>query len=132
MQIASPLHHLTLSVTDLDRSVEWYRRALGLEHAADREAPGWKRVLLRSRAGLVIGLTRHDTTPADDRFDHTRVGLDHLSIHCPDRGAVEAWARHLESAGIEHEGVVDAPTGHVLVCRDPDGIPVEFFATPTP
>lgn len=129
MPIAPPFHHLTLTVTDLDRSADWYQRALGLEHAADRQGPGWERVLLRSRAGLVIGLTRHDGTGEGDRFDHTRVGLDHLAVHCPDRDAVQAWADHLEAVGIEHDGVTDAPTGHVLVCRDPDGIPVEFFAS---
>lgn len=129
MPIAQPLHHLTLTVTDLDRSAAWYQRALDLEHAADRDGRGWKRVLLRSRAGLVIGLTQHEGTTDADRFDHTRVGLDHLSIHCPDRNAVQAWSRHLDEVGIEHGEIIDSPTGHVLVTRDPDGIPVEFFSS---
>ena len=41
-----------------------------------------------------------------------------------DRAEVEAWVEHLDTTGIPHGGIVDAPAGHVLVCRDPDGIPI--------
>jgi hypothetical protein len=36
--------------------------------------------------------------------------------------------RHLIELGVEHGDLVDAGYGHVLTSRDPDGIPVEFFA----
>ena len=41
---------------------------------------------------------------------------------------MEAWERHLDELGVEHGELVDAGYGHVLTSRDPDGIPVEFFA----
>lgn len=128
-------HHLTLTVTDLARSVAWYELALGLTKVADRAGEGWTRALLRAPSGhsaLMIGLTQHLGTARGDRFDHTRVGIDHLSIACADRAEVEVWAGHLAAAGIDHGEIVDAPAGHVLVCRDPDGIPVEFFASVNP
>ena len=129
MPTAGRLHHLTLSVTDLEASVAWYGRVLGLDRFADRSGPGWERVLVGTPGELLIGLTVHEQTPSDEGFDPVRVGLDHLSVACEDRAAVEAWADHLDALGVAHGDIVDAPAGHVLVCRDPDGIPVEFFAS---
>ena len=37
MPAPEAFHHVTLSVTDLDASVVWYERALGLARVADRE-----------------------------------------------------------------------------------------------
>jgi catechol 2,3-dioxygenase-like lactoylglutathione lyase family enzyme len=121
-------HHVTLTVTDLERSVEWYERVLGLPKVADRAGDGWVRALLRAPSGVMIGLTRHEGTGSGDGFDHLRVGLDHVSIACADRAEVERWAAHLDRCAVPHGEIVDAPAGHVLVCRDPDGIPVELFA----
>ena len=126
MRSPSTFHHVTLSVTDLPRSVDWYERVLGMAKVADREGTTWTRALMRSEGGLVISLTAHER--ADGRFDERRVGLDHLSIACADRAEVEAWEQHLDALGVEHGELVDAAYGHVLTSRDPDGIPVEFFA----
>jgi catechol 2,3-dioxygenase-like lactoylglutathione lyase family enzyme len=79
--------------------------------------------------GLVIGATAHDTTPADDRFDASRVGLDHIGIGCPDEHAVRAWAEHMDQLGVRHGPVEDVPYGWAVTARDPDGIAVEFFCS---
>ena len=114
---ARRIHHLTLTVTDLDVSVAWYERVLGLEKANERQGPTWVRTILRNPHGLVIGLTVHESGRADDRFDERRVGLDHLSIACDD----------LDELQVPNDGIVQTPYAHVLVARDPDNIPVEFF-----
>jgi glyoxylase I family protein len=128
MRPRSAFHHVTLSVTDLPRSVDWYERVLGMSKLSDRAGPTWIRAVMRSEGGLMIGLTVHEGSAHDDRFDEQRVGLDHVSIACTDRVEVEAWERHLDELGVEHGELVDAGYGHVLTSRDPDGIPVEFFA----
>lgn len=128
MPTPTGFHHLTLTVTDLGRSSIWYQRVLGIEKVADRVGDGWTRVLLRAPSGFMIGLTEHGSTAPGDSFDPTRVGLDHLSIDCAGRAVVEAWAAHLDELGVQHSGVTDAPAGSLLVAKDPDGIPVEFFA----
>jgi catechol 2,3-dioxygenase-like lactoylglutathione lyase family enzyme len=123
------VHHVTLTVTDLERSSAWYQRVLNIDKVADRSGDGWTRVLLRTASGFMIGLTEHDATANGDRFDPTVVGLDHLSIACSDRDGIEAWAAHLDDLGVQHSGVIDAAAGSLLVVEDPDGIPIEFFAS---
>jgi catechol 2,3-dioxygenase-like lactoylglutathione lyase family enzyme len=131
MKSPAGFHHVTLTVTDLPRSIDWYERVLGMTKVSDREGPTWSRAVMRSEGGLVIALTVHEST-GTDRFDERRVGLDHLSIACEGRDEVAAWERHLTELGVEHGELVDAGYGYVLTSRDPDGIPVEFFANPAP
>ncbi len=127
MPEARRIHHLTLTVTDLDASVAWYERVLGLEKANERQGSGWVRTILRNRHGLVIGLTVHEAGRTDDRFDERRVGLDHLSIACDDLDEVSAWRDRLDELDVPHGGIGETSYAHVLVTRDPDDIPVEFF-----
>jgi glyoxylase I family protein len=121
-------HHVTLAVTDLDRSVAWYTEVLGMERVADRQGPGWTRALMRTDDGLTIGLTMHEDTPSTDRFDHRRVGMDHLSIACAGPATIEAWRERLDEAGAAHGPIEHVSYGVVLTARDPDDIPIEFFA----
>ncbi len=121
-------HHVTLTVSGLAASASWYERVLGLTRAAERQGETWERILLRSSAGLVLGLTEHRDAETGDRFSETRVGLDHVSFECSDRAAVETWAERLDELGVPNSGITDAPYGHVLTFRDPDNIQLEFFA----
>ncbi len=128
MSEALRIHHVTITVTDLDASVAWYEQVLGLEKAVVRTGTGWVRALLKARHGLAIGLTKHEAADPGDRFDERRVGLDHLSIACADATEVEAWRERLDEVGVAHDGVGELSYGHVLVARDPDGIVIEFFS----
>ena len=55
-------------------------------------------------------------------------GLDHLAFACADRFDVETWRQRLDDLGIENGGIVDASYGSGVSFRDPDNIPLEFFA----
>lgn len=128
MSFDHAVHHLTLSVTDLERSTRWYCEVLHGRVLAEREGAGFTRRLIVLPSGLVIGLTQHLDTAAGDRFDHRRVGLDHLSLAVATPDAVKAWAREWDDQGIDHDPVVEAPSGTLVVCYDPDGIPVEMYS----
>ena len=39
MKSPAVFHHVTLTVTDLPRSIDWYERVLGMTKVADREGP---------------------------------------------------------------------------------------------
>lgn len=89
MPTINALSHVTLTVTDVEASVAWYAKALGMRRGPDMSGPGWRRTLMLAQSGVIIGLQAHDRTPDKDRFDEARVGLDHISIACKDRTEVE-------------------------------------------
>ncbi|MFM7147810.1 MAG: VOC family protein [Actinomycetales bacterium] len=121
------LDHLTLTVIDPARSAAWYQGLLGSATVIAREGPTWTRKRLQWPDGLVLGFTQHLGTTADDRFDHERVGLDHIGLGCATESEVRAWADRMSALGIDHGPVEDVPYGWAVTARDPDGIAVEFF-----
>ena len=117
------LSHVQLNVTDPVASAAWYTAALGLEPFASDPAIGY--VALTHRAArLVVVLTRRDGAAVD----HAAGVLDHLAFAVPDGGSLEAWARHLAAAGIDHPGVESENGNPSLQLRDPDGTAIELVA----
>jgi glyoxylase I family protein len=123
--------HVAVTVTDLRRSTDWYRRLFASEPVLDEdvEIGAFHHTVFAVGGGQLFGLHLH-TQAADDRFDEHRTGLDHVSFGCSDRGELEKWATRLDELGIAHGKIVDAGYGSGLSFRDPDGIALEFFAPP--
>ena len=130
------IHHLRLTVTDLQRSRDFYTRFLGFEIAADSPPAGtaeadaaypvlWGGVVM-VRGNLLMGL--RPVAEAGDRFDEDRVGLDHLSFSVADRASLEAAIELLDANGISHGEVRELPSFGIAVLpfRDPDNIQVEI------
>jgi catechol 2,3-dioxygenase-like lactoylglutathione lyase family enzyme len=129
MSLVDGVHHLTLRVTDLERSRAFYSGVLGFE--ADQDFPGEK---LRFRLGPYTRLVLVPAlpgTPAGDRFSEYRIGLDHISLGVRTRADLERLVTTLQAAGVPTEGIHHDRTGPALVCfRDPDNIAWEFFEQP--
>lgn len=132
------LHHLALTVTDLDAAVEWYGRVFGLRPF--KEGPhegGFARVLSTADRSLMVALHRHDANAAQ-RFSETVTGLDHAGLGVPTRADLVAWQDHLEANGVQRAAaadrpltqspIADEPYASILVFRDPDNIQLELFA----
>ncbi len=120
--------HVTLTVSDLDRSVRWYERLFDVAFHWD-ESPGpFRRAVWLVDGQTLVGLHEFpdpsDTLP----FDERRIGLDHLAFACRGRDELEGWENRLLELGIDNGGIVDAGYGSGLSCRDPDNIALEFFA----
>jgi glyoxylase I family protein len=133
------LHHLRITVTDIARSRAFYQDVLGFEVAA--ESPGdvddpevradptqlYGGVVFQTN-GILFGL--RPVADASDRFDSTRVGLDHVSFTVPSVDDLHAAAKRLEEAGVEHGEVkkLDAMGIAILSFSDPDGVHLELTA----
>lgn len=131
------VHHLSLTVSDIEASSAWYQRLLRADLVPgkfphyEREETGYGVLLTDPRSGLVIGL-HTNTANQGEQFDEARTGLDHVSFHVASREELEAWTARLDGLGIEHTGIRDQKEPFVystVVFRDPDNIQLEFVAT---
>lgn len=120
------LHHVALTVSDVETSARWYADVLGLSEDFRESAGARRAVVLHCPATAIsVGLVQHDCGP--ERFDPRRMGLDHLAFAVGSREALAEWERRLDEHGVTHSGVVDVPPGAILNFKDPDGIALALF-----
>jgi glyoxylase I family protein len=121
-------HHVSLSVTDLGTSTEWYRQTLGLDVDAEFDGNGFRRARLRAAgSGLTLTLTSHDQESGDP-FSERRAGLDHVAFQVGDAEDVQELKRRFEELGVDHSEVKEASSGAAMITlRDPDNIQLEVF-----
>lgn len=122
--------HVALTVRDLGTSERWYADVLGFRRLFHE--PGHDHefvVLVHPATELVVGLHAHAANDGQPCRE-TNTGLDHVALRVEGRAELEAWLDVLTTKGVLHSPIVDAPYGHVLSFRDPDGIPFELFAMP--
>jgi glyoxylase I family protein len=124
------LTHVALTVNDLSRSVPWYRRLFDKDPVLDEDTGPFRHVVWMIGDGTIIGLHQHKSPESTEPASEFRPGLDHVAFACSDRSDLEAWKQRLDDLGIPNGGIVDAPYGSGLSFRDPDNIPLEFFAPP--
>ena len=131
----SGLHHLGLTVSDLEVSAAWYETVLGFYRVGRYASPGGERqkVFLRQQQlDVRLGLTQHGSG-SSDAFDETHVGLDHLSFAVDSEPELLEWQAHFARHGVRYTPVTRAnsiPGASVLVFRDPDNIQLELFFDP--
>jgi glyoxylase I family protein len=122
--------HVALTVSDLSISVGWYERLIGAEPVLDEDTGPFHHTVFLI-GDTLLGLHAFPEGVAEgDTFEERRVGLDHVAFACASRAELEQWQQHLDTLGIKHGGIVDAPYGSGLSFRDPDNIALEFFAAP--
>ncbi|MGV9664852.1 VOC family protein [Nocardia niigatensis] len=122
--ILAGVHHLKLPVSDLTRSIDWYRTRLGYTVGVEfREQGDLRGVALQHPAGgPMLGLR------LDPEKAAAAAGFDYFSIGVPDRPAMETLAAHLSALGESHAGVHFATIGWILPeLHDPDGHEVRFY-----
>jgi catechol 2,3-dioxygenase-like lactoylglutathione lyase family enzyme len=123
------VHHLTLTVTNVQRSGAFYTSFLGFQLVMEL---GPRHLL--SNGSVILALTP-PPDPAQalqgDRFSENRVGLDHVSLNVARRADLETAIRLFDEQGVGHGEITDlgADLGlYVLAFRDPDNIQLELTA----
>ena len=120
--------HVSLSVTDVERSKAFYNETLGLPVLRDvfegEAFDGREVIVLAGLTGLCLQEHRGNRGGS---FDPTRTGLDHIAFAVEGIDTLQAFATALTDAGVEHSGVrALTQYGHFIELRDPDGIQVEI------
>jgi catechol 2,3-dioxygenase len=113
---------VSLQVSDLRRSVDYYQRVLGmsvLERDADRASLG-----ARTGVALVHLVEKRGVAPVPRRG---RFGLYHFALLLPDRAALGRFAAHLLGLGLR-PGMADHAVSEALYLTDPDGLGIEVYA----
>lgn len=119
---ATRLGRVSLLVTSLARSIDFYTTVLGLRVIARRDddallgAHDDDRVLLALREGAARPVPRGG-----------RQGLFHFAILLPDRAALGRFFVHLRDIGVP-VGASDHLVSEAIYLSDPDGLGIEVYA----
>ena len=131
---ANSVAHIRLTVTDIDRSRNFYESVFGWPVAI--ELPDDADDATREQLSFLFGGVLYNAGDcliglrpvATDRFDENRVGLDHLCLRVGSRAELDDAAAHLDDIGVTREPIKDIGHGYILEFRDPDNIALELMA----
>ncbi|MFD9092337.1 VOC family protein [Streptomyces collinus] len=120
--------HTGLNVTDLDRSLAFYRDVLGFALLAEGKEDDRRFAFLGDGGDLPV-LTLWQQ--ADGGYDGSRAGLHHLAFTAGSVDRVREYETALRAAGVEfaHEGLVAHREGSAsggIFFHDPDGTRLEI------
>ena len=116
-------YHVSLSVRDMDREIEWYSRVMGLKETMRLKRPNMLIATVRN-ANLRIDLIKYTgsmRTPADPVY--MQQGWVHLALTVPNTASALAVLKAL-NADVKGTGV--------LTLRDPEGNEIEIFPLAPP
>jgi glyoxylase I family protein len=118
------LDHVVLTIRDIHRTKEFYSKIFGEPDFQVDE--GFMYHMGPTR--LFFTLPRGPQAP-NDRFDPTRVGLEHIAVGVKTVGELEVIAKVLDENSIRHSGIhIDNHSNKEKIwLDDPDKIRVEFY-----
>lgn len=116
--------HTHLKVSDIERSLGFWRDVLGFEltqrfgaEAAFLSAGGY-----HHHIGLNTWMSRGGPSPAPGT-----TGLFHVAVRYPTRRSLAAALRRVAEAGVPLDGASDHGVSEALYLRDPDANGVELY-----
>ena len=127
--------HFDLVVSDLERSLSFYRQLLGpLGYIRESEIVGERgeRVVYLGGPGAVSVSLRQAQMPGG--YDRYQVGIHHLAFEAPSREMVDERLRWVREQGLEIENdpkeYTYRPGYYAGFFYDPDGIKLEIVHVP--
>jgi catechol 2,3-dioxygenase-like lactoylglutathione lyase family enzyme len=113
------LDHVGLAVSDVDRSIEWYQRVLGLERAYEDAWGSYPAVLVRGGSGVALFPAR-GVPIQPSTFD----SLPHVGFRASAQAYEEARAE-LQAAGVDFRES-DHQVARSIYLLDPDAHLIEI------
>lgn len=130
-------HHLDLTVSDINASIEFYDRVLGRlgYERTDQYSGGAPCWLYPSTTAFTFGIALHQSTSPMDH-DRYAPGMHHLAFNARDRQEVDSFYEYLLANDLE---ILDPPAEYdytpgyyAVFFADPDGIKLELIYEPKP
>jgi len=108
-----------LTVGDLDRTLDYWQRVVGL------------RVLANEHGTASLGVDRELVRVVEEpgaEPDHGHTGLYHVALLVPDRPSLARWLAHAARDRVELQGLSDHDVSEAIYLRDPDHHGIEIYA----
>jgi catechol 2,3-dioxygenase len=109
-----------LSVADLERSLDYYGRSIGLDLLSER---GGEATLGAGATELLHLVEEPGARPADGYS-----GLFHFALLLPTRADLARWLAYAGRGGVQLTGASDHFVSEALYLRDPDHHGIEIYA----
>jgi catechol 2,3-dioxygenase len=109
-----------LSVSDLGRSLDYYRTAIGLDVVAEEDG----RASLGAGSRELLVLVEEPGARPSDGY----TGLYHFALLVPERRALARWLAHAGRDRVALTGLSDHYVSEAIYLRDPDGHGIEIYA----
>lgn len=123
------LHHLKFPVRDVEAASEWYSRAFRAERISrldHRDADGQLFAVILSLPGVPCYVElRHAPNAAA-----AVTGYDPVTFQVADDPALEQWAAHLTTVGVQHSPILSGFAGQLIELATPDGLEVRLYTAP--
>lgn len=120
---ATQLGRVRLQIADLERSIAYYERVVGLR-------------VIERRGDVAVLAANDDDRPLVELHERRgarpvprrgRLGLYHFAILLPDRASLGRFLAHLEQIGA-YAGMSDHFVSEAIYLTDPDGLGIEVYA----
>lgn len=130
------LHHVALSVADLERAIDWYGQALDLRPTVRATLPGFRLAMLESPNGMRIEVfeadgasrTTDSSTPTTVMRHH---GFTHLALDVDDLVGVHDRLVELGARSVWDPRPSPEPGKDMAFVADPEGNLIELIGPAT-
>ena len=120
------INHVELSVTDLQRSKNYYEKLPNFKIVAE-----YPNFIMFSCGDFRLGLTDHAGKLTSHTFSEYNIGLDHISFTLASSEDLDEALAWLNEHNIPHGEIkILSNNSKVLAFRDPDNIQLEFTYKP--
>src|SRR5689334_162554 len=124
MALLGGFHHVKLPVSDVHKSLEWYRGTLGLEVEIEFVEDGVLRGVALTDPGRTLMLALREEPDRTAGW----YGFDPIALAVPTLQALHTWSDHLDTLEISHSGIAEGSVGWLISgITDPDGIEIRLY-----